>query len=230
MEEKPDTYPLNICVLTDDSILNGVIENNLSNVWSVKVRKFPQATADNLRHHALPTIQTQLKFLIIHAGTNDTVKFTSRDILNRLLQLKTFIQEKLPDKEITISTPTPTEDNSRAALTVRQLTYHPINLKLDILDKRDITGKHLSRKSLHLNKYGSNFLTKNIIFELPKFWKSLEHLSKRKRSTKSSEARNWNNEKEKVFCEDFNMKSQPPENVSINSHEVTCTQSTTFPT
>ena len=31
-KEKVDTYPLNICVLTDDSILNGVIENNLSNV------------------------------------------------------------------------------------------------------------------------------------------------------------------------------------------------------
>ena len=31
-----------------DSILNGVIEGNLSNDLSVKVRKFPGATADDL--------------------------------------------------------------------------------------------------------------------------------------------------------------------------------------
>ena len=29
-----------------------------------------------------------------------------RDILNKLLQLKSFIQEKLPDAEMAISTPT----------------------------------------------------------------------------------------------------------------------------
>ena len=51
LEEKPDTYPPNICVLMGDSILNGVIERNLSNDRSVKVRKFPGATVDDLRHH-----------------------------------------------------------------------------------------------------------------------------------------------------------------------------------
>ena len=35
-EEKPDTYPPNTCVLMGDSILNGIIEKNLSNNGSVK--------------------------------------------------------------------------------------------------------------------------------------------------------------------------------------------------
>ena len=152
-----------------DSILNGVIERNLSNDRSVKVRKFPGATVDDLRHHALPIIRKQPKYLIIHAGTNDAVKFTSRDILNKLLQLKSFIQEKLPDAEITISTPTLRSDNGKAALTVRQLTNHLINLKIDILDNRNITGKHLSRRGLHLNQSGPNLLTKSIISKLRKF-------------------------------------------------------------
>ena len=102
LKEKPDTYPPNTCVLMGDSILNGVIERNLSNDRSVKVRKFPGATVDDLRHHALPIIRKQPKYIIIHAGTNDAVKFKSSDILNKLLQLKSFIQEKLPDAEITI--------------------------------------------------------------------------------------------------------------------------------
>ena len=91
---------LNTCVLKGDSILNGVTERNLSNNQSVKVRKFPGATVDDLQHHALRIIRKQPKYLIIHAGTNDAVKFTSRDILNKLFQLKSFIQEKLSDAEI----------------------------------------------------------------------------------------------------------------------------------
>ena len=90
LEEKPNTFPPNTCVLMSESILNGVIERNLSNDRSVKVRKFPGATDDDLRHHALFIIRyhylsihflsakifTYSRSLLIHA-----VKFTSRDIL-----------------------------------------------------------------------------------------------------------------------------------------------------
>ena len=170
LEQKSDTFPPNTCVLIGDSILTGVIKRNLSNDRSVKVRKFPGTTADNLRHHALPIIRKQPKYLIINAGTNDAVKFTSRNILNKLLQLKSFIQKNLPDAEITISSPKLRSDNGKAVLTIRQLTNHLINLnKPDILDNRNITGKHLSRRDLHLNQFGSNLLTKNIISKLRKF-------------------------------------------------------------
>ena len=84
-------------------------------------------------------------------------------------------------------------------LTVRQLTNHLKNLKVDILGNRNLTGKHLSQKGFHLNQSVSNFLTKNIFSKLRKFCKSLEHLSKPNRSTKSSEARNCKNEKKKKF-------------------------------
>ena len=70
-----------------DSVLNGVIERNLSNNPSVKIRKIPGATVDDLRHHALPIIRKQPKPLIIQAGTNDVVKFSSRDISRSSLNL-----------------------------------------------------------------------------------------------------------------------------------------------
>ena len=72
-------------------MLNGVIESNLSNDRSFKVRKFPRAIVNDLQLQALPIIRKQPNVLFIHAGTNDLVKFTSRDILNKLLQLKFFI-------------------------------------------------------------------------------------------------------------------------------------------
>ena len=58
----------------------------------------------------------------------------------------------------------------------------------------------------------------------------MEHLAKPNQSTKTLEARNCNNEKEQVFPEDFKMKPKSPEEkVSINSHEVPCTQNAYLP-
>ena len=42
LEEKPDTYPLNTCVLMGDSILNGVIERNLSNDRMIRLESSPE--------------------------------------------------------------------------------------------------------------------------------------------------------------------------------------------
>ena len=77
--------------------------------------KYPRASVDDL-----PIIRKQPKLLIIHAGTNAAVTFTSGDIINQLFQLKAFIQENLPDAKITISKPTLTSDNGNVGLTARQ--------------------------------------------------------------------------------------------------------------
>ena len=58
---------------------------------------------------------------MVNINTVVIILKTSRDILNKLLQLKSFIQEKIPNAEITISTPTLRSDNGKAALTVRHL-------------------------------------------------------------------------------------------------------------
>ena len=85
------------------------------------------------------------------------------------MKLKTLIKETLPETEVTFSKPTIRSDNGKAALTVRNLYGHLLDLKMDILDNRNITSKHLGRKGLHLNKAGSTRLTKNIIHKLRKF-------------------------------------------------------------
>ena len=73
------------------------------------------------------------------------VKFTSRDILDKLLHSKSFIQEKLPYAEVTISTLTLILGNGKVVLTLRELTDHLINLKIVILDNGNIKSKDLSR-------------------------------------------------------------------------------------
>ena len=164
-----DIYSPGTCVIIGDSILNGLIEENLSKQHNVRIRKFPGATVDDLNYHVHPILRKKPKHIIVHIGTNDATRSTSREILDKLLKLKTLIKETLPETEVTFSTPTIRSDNGKAALTVRNLCGHLLDLNMDILDNRNITSKHLGRKGLHLNKAGSTRLAKNIIHKLRKF-------------------------------------------------------------
>ena len=56
------------------------------------------------------------------------------EILDTLLKLKTLIKETLPETEVTFSTPTKRSDNDKAALTVRNLCNHLLDLNMNILD------------------------------------------------------------------------------------------------
>ena len=124
---------------------------------------------DDLNYHAHPFLHKKPKHIIIHIGTTDATHSTSREILDKLLKLKTLIKETLPETEVTFSTPTIRSDNGKAALTVRNLCGHLLDLNMDILDNRNISSKHLGRKGLHLNKASSARLAKNIIHKLRKF-------------------------------------------------------------
>ena len=161
-----DIYPRGTCVFIGDSILNGLIEENISKQYNVRIRKFPGATVDDLNYHVHPILRKKPKHIIIHIGTNDATHSTSREILDKLLKLKTLIKEALPETDVTFSTTTIRSDNGKAALTVRNLCGHLLDLNIDILDNRNITSKHFGRKGLHLNKAGSNRLAKNIFHKL----------------------------------------------------------------
>ena len=89
--------------------------------------------------------------------------------MNKLLNFKSLIQEKLPDCKVFISTPTLRSDNGKATLTVNQLTNHLLQLNIDIIDNRNITSKYLSRKGLHLNESGSRRLAINFLERIKKF-------------------------------------------------------------
>ena len=113
---------------------------------------------DDLNHQIIPLLQRKPSHIIVHAGTNDAYHSTSRETLNKLLNFKSLIQEKLPDCKVFISTPTLRSDNVKATLTVNQLTNDLLQLNIEIVDKRNIISKYLSRKGLHLNESWSRRL------------------------------------------------------------------------
>ena len=137
-----DLYPRNTIVIAGDSIINGVFEDWLRRKnHVVKVRNFPGANVEYMRHNLIPLIRKKPSHLIIHVGTNDVKKFTSREILDQLLNLKKFVSEQVPDCKVIISTPTVRSDDRKAGLTVSQLTNHLRQLKTDIVDSTNITSR-----------------------------------------------------------------------------------------
>ena len=154
----------NTTLIVGDSIINSVLEEELcGGSRNVKFKNFPGATVDDLNQHIIPLLQKKPSHIIVHAGTNEAYHSTSREILNKLLNFKSLIQDKLPDCKVFISTPTLRSDNGKATLTVNQLTNHLLQLNIDIVDNRNIISKHLSRKSSYLNESGSRRFAINFL-------------------------------------------------------------------
>ena len=129
----------------------------------VKVRNFRGATVDDMKHHVIPLFRKEPSFAIIHTGTNDAPYLTSWKILDNLLTLKSFINDNLPNCKVVISTSTLRTDDGKAALTVSQLTNHPLQLDIDIIDNRNINARILGNKGLHLNSTSTSRLAKNLL-------------------------------------------------------------------
>ena len=127
----------------------------------IKVQILPGANMEDMQHNLIPIIRKKPSHLIVHAGANDAERFTSREILNRLLNLNKFFSEQVPHCKVIISTPTVRSDDGKTGLTVSQLTNHLHQLKTDIVDNTNITSRHIGIKGLYLNFSGTTQLAKD---------------------------------------------------------------------
>ena len=152
--------PRNTIVIAGDSIINGVFEDRLRRKnHVVKVRNFSGANVEDMWHNLMPLIRKKPSHLIIHAGTNGAKRFTSKEILDQLLNFKKFVSGQVPNCKVIVSTPTVRSDDGKAGLTVSQLANHLRHLKSDIVDNTNIINRHI--KWLHLNFSGTNQSAKN---------------------------------------------------------------------
>ena len=87
-----DLNPRNTIVIAEDSIINGVFEERLRRKnHVVKVQNFSGTNVEDMWHNLILIIRKKPSHLIIHAGTNDTKRFTSREILDQLLNSKKLL-------------------------------------------------------------------------------------------------------------------------------------------
>ena len=83
--------------------------------------------------------------------------------------VNTFISENCPQCLTIFSTATTWYDKANANLTVRQLTHHVLQLKIDVVDNRNIQDRCIGREGLHLYFSGKIQWAKNFMNFIKKF-------------------------------------------------------------
>ena len=85
-------FPKGTCLIVRDSMLAGIDENRLkTGKHNVKVRYFPGARTDDMYNYMKPLLRKLPDYIILHIGTNNALDNTSREILDKVLKLKTYI-------------------------------------------------------------------------------------------------------------------------------------------
>ena len=146
-------------LIMGDSTLNGIQETLMGPRF--KVRAFPGPIVRDFHHQAIPLLEKKPSYIVIMAGTNDTITNTLEVILVELLQLKSFIEYALPGCKVAISCPTDRFDDPKACLTVLHLRRKLNNLQIPLISNdniRDVDmGKRASLKRTGVTQAGSEF-------------------------------------------------------------------------
>ena len=75
--------------IVGDSMLNNIDEGRLSKRdRRVKVRPFPGANTEDLKHYIKPIATRKPNIIIVHRGTNDLKDNTTTEIIENLLEIK----------------------------------------------------------------------------------------------------------------------------------------------
>ena len=135
----------------------------------VKVKNFPGVTIDDMYDYIKPLFKKCSDNIILHVGANDTVNEPSKMVLDKLLNLKKFIEHTLPESDLVISILITRTNNGKASLTVIKTNEHVHGLQMDVIDNGNITSNKLSKLQLHLNPRGFGKFAINFIRRIKKF-------------------------------------------------------------
>ena len=78
-------------VAIGDSMVAGIDENKISSKRLIKDRSFPGATCSHMYHYLVPILKRKLEYVILHVGTHDVAQYEGTEIVDKLLELKSFI-------------------------------------------------------------------------------------------------------------------------------------------
>ena len=84
-------------------------------------------------------------------GTNNTVNEPPKMVLDKLFNLKKFIEHTLPEDNVVISNLITRTDNGKASLKVIKTNEHLNGLQMGVIDNGNITSNELNKGGLRLN-------------------------------------------------------------------------------
>ena len=117
---------------------------------------------DDLYDYLEPLLKKQPNNVIIHCGTNDSIKKSAGQIINELKNLKTYIQERFPLINVYFSSPSLRIDNILANKTLLDVAHY-LEKNFNSVSSFNIDKTCLGKRGLHLNSKGSGRLAINLI-------------------------------------------------------------------
>ena len=109
------SWPKGTCVVIGDSMFAGIDERKMSSKRLIKVSSFLGATCSDMYHYLVPILEKKTDHVILHVGTNDVAHYEGTEIVDKLLELKSFIVEQLPTAHVVISHPITRTDSKHLA-------------------------------------------------------------------------------------------------------------------
>lgn len=155
-------WPKGTVLIIGDSIIGGILEDKLSR-YKVKVRSNPGACIDDIYDYIAPLLRKKPTYIILHVGTNDATSKSSRKIYTEITNLRSYIEDCLPETKVIISCPVLRTDNQKANRTLQEVDSKLKGSNFDLVVNDNITDTHLGKKGLHLNDKGSGSLAVNFI-------------------------------------------------------------------
>ena len=165
-------FPKGTCLIAGDSMLARIEENRLkSGKHMIKVRYFPSACTDDMFDYMKPLLRKLLDYIILHIGTNDALDNTSREILNKIFKLKTYIYRGnyRNAKSLFKHRLNDPWDHGKASLTISHLSKKSKDLSISVVDNSNIGAFYLNSGGLHLKSKGLGRLAINLKLKIRKF-------------------------------------------------------------
>ena len=144
-------------------MVEGIDERRMSSKRVIKVRKFPGATVSDMCHYLILLLEKKAVHVILHVGTNDVINYERKGILDKVLQLRSFIQEKLPTTNVILSKLIMRVDTKQRENIVTAVNNKLSELNIYIIDHGNLDRNHLNGKGLNLNGKGILLYARNLI-------------------------------------------------------------------
>ena len=118
-------------------MVEGIDERRMASKRVIKVRKLPGATISDMYHYLIPLLEKKPDHVILHVGKNDVINYEGKDIADKLLQLKSFIQEKLPRANVILSKSIMRADTKQHDNVVTDFNNKLSELNIDTIDNEN---------------------------------------------------------------------------------------------
>ena len=101
--------------------------------------------------------------MILHVGTNDVAHYEGTEIVDKLLELKSFIAEQLSTTHVVDSYPITRTVPEHLARKIGDTQSHLRKLQIDMIENGNINSSHRNSRGLHLNGKGIFQFSKHLI-------------------------------------------------------------------